>query len=100
MVEGAALEMLCRGNSTEGSNPSLSAIFFAKKNVGRQVFKRSLTSLFLFTKMNPLWFDDEVEHERSESNPSLSAILRSEFDRKDNFRAKDGGLRSFSEGGY
>jgi hypothetical protein len=26
VVEGAALEMLCRGNSTEGSNPSLSAI--------------------------------------------------------------------------
>ncbi len=28
MDEGAALEMLCRGNSTEGSNPSLSAILF------------------------------------------------------------------------
>ena len=27
MVEGAALEMLCRGNSTVGSNPTLSAIF-------------------------------------------------------------------------
>ena len=26
MVEGAALEMLCRGNSTVGSNPTLSAI--------------------------------------------------------------------------
>ena len=26
MVEGAALEMLYRGNSIEGSNPSLSAI--------------------------------------------------------------------------
>ena len=25
VVEGAALEMLCRGDSTEGSNPSLSA---------------------------------------------------------------------------
>ena len=31
MDEGAALEMLCGGNFTEGSNPSLSAIFFAKK---------------------------------------------------------------------
>ena len=30
MVEGAALEMLCRGNSTEGSNPSLSAILSTK----------------------------------------------------------------------
>ena len=27
MVEGATLEMLCRGNSTVGSNPTLSAIF-------------------------------------------------------------------------
>ena len=26
MVEGARLERVCRGNSTEGSNPSLSAI--------------------------------------------------------------------------
>ncbi len=29
--EGAALEMLCTGNCTVGSNPTLSAIFFAKK---------------------------------------------------------------------
>ena len=29
MVEGAALEMLYRGNSIVGSNPTLSAIFFA-----------------------------------------------------------------------
>ena len=28
VVEGAALEMLCRGNSTVGSNPTLSAIFY------------------------------------------------------------------------
>ena len=28
MVEGAALEMLYRGNSIVGSNPTLSAIFF------------------------------------------------------------------------
>lgn len=28
MVEGARLESVCRGNSTEGSNPSLSAIKF------------------------------------------------------------------------
>ncbi len=27
MAEGARLEIVCRGNSTEGSNPSLSAIF-------------------------------------------------------------------------
>ena len=27
MVEGARLESVCRGNSTEGSNPSLSANF-------------------------------------------------------------------------
>ena len=34
MDEGAALEMLCRGNSTVGSNPTLSAIiFFVKNNV-------------------------------------------------------------------
>ena len=26
MVEGARLESVCRGNSTEGSNPSISAI--------------------------------------------------------------------------
>ena len=31
MVEGAALEMLCRRKSTVGSNPTLSAIFFVKK---------------------------------------------------------------------
>ena len=31
VVEGATLEMLCRGNSTVGSNPTFSAIFFAKK---------------------------------------------------------------------
>ena len=30
MVEGAALEMLYRGNSIVGSNPTLSAIFFKK----------------------------------------------------------------------
>ena len=30
VVEGAALEMLCGGNFTVGSNPTLSAIFFAK----------------------------------------------------------------------
>ena len=29
MVEGARLESVCRGNSTEGSNPSLSAIRLA-----------------------------------------------------------------------
>ena len=28
MDEGAALEMLCRGNSTVGSNPTLSASFY------------------------------------------------------------------------
>jgi hypothetical protein len=28
VVEGAALEMLCRGNFTEGSNPSLSVLKF------------------------------------------------------------------------
>lgn len=28
MVEGAALEMLCTGNRTAGSNPALSAIFY------------------------------------------------------------------------
>ena len=27
LVEGARLESVCRGNSTEGSNPSLSAIY-------------------------------------------------------------------------
>ena len=32
MDEGAALEMLCRGNSTVGSNPTLSAIFFLVAN--------------------------------------------------------------------
>ena len=30
MVEGAALEMLYRGNSIVGSNPTLSAIFMLK----------------------------------------------------------------------
>ena len=30
MVEGAALEMLYRGNSIVGSNPTLSAIFILK----------------------------------------------------------------------
>ena len=29
MVEGARLESVCRGNSTEGSNPSLSATSLA-----------------------------------------------------------------------
>ena len=44
MVEGAALEMLYRGNSIEGSNPSLSAspvrkgrIFFAFFEAGKPV---------------------------------------------------------------
>jgi hypothetical protein len=31
LVEGARLESVCRGNSTEGSNPSLSAINYRKK---------------------------------------------------------------------
>ena len=31
MVEGDGLENRCGGNLTEGSNPSLSAILFAKK---------------------------------------------------------------------
>ena len=31
VVEGAALEMLYRGNSIVGSNPTLSAIFILKK---------------------------------------------------------------------
>jgi hypothetical protein len=29
LVEGARLESVCRGNSTEGSNPSLSAIILS-----------------------------------------------------------------------
>ena len=29
MVEGARLESVCRGNSTVGSNPTLSAIYFS-----------------------------------------------------------------------
>ena len=29
VVEGARLESVCRGNSTVGSNPTLSAIFFS-----------------------------------------------------------------------
>ena len=34
MVEGAALEMLYRGNSIVGSNPTLSAIFLCLENKG------------------------------------------------------------------
>lgn len=30
MVEGARLESVCTGNCTEGSNPSLSAIYLSK----------------------------------------------------------------------
>src|SRR5216683_2110597 len=33
VVEGARLESVCRGNSTEGSNPSLSAKFLGKIEV-------------------------------------------------------------------
>ncbi len=33
MAEGARLESVCRGNSTEGSNPSLSAKQFAQKKM-------------------------------------------------------------------
>jgi class 3 adenylate cyclase len=38
VVEGARLESVCRGNSTVGSNPTLSAI---------QFFRRFLSSLSL-----------------------------------------------------
>jgi hypothetical protein len=32
VVEGAALEMLCRGNFTEGSNPSLSVLINTRQS--------------------------------------------------------------------
>ena len=75
MAESTGLLNLRRGNSTEGSNPSLSAIILPKKMTKDRYSSEVKLRFFLFTKMNPLWFDDEVEHERSESNPSLSAIL-------------------------
>ena len=37
MVEGAALEMLYRGNSIVGSNPTLSAIFLPRKPGGKRI---------------------------------------------------------------
>ena len=36
MVEGARLESVCRGNSTEGSNPSLSAIRLRSRVIARE----------------------------------------------------------------
>ena len=40
MVEGARLESVFRGNSNEGSNPSLSAIYFRrlKPNILREAW--------------------------------------------------------------
>ena len=37
MVEGARLESVCRGNSTEGSNPSLSAILLRSRLIRREL---------------------------------------------------------------
>ena len=34
VAEGARLESVCRGNSTEGSNPSLSAILDLRRGAG------------------------------------------------------------------
>ena len=42
VVEGAALEMLCTGNGTVGSNPTLSAIFCAQKMANEAALVRRL----------------------------------------------------------
>ena len=44
MVEGARLERVCRGNSTEGSNPSLSAIGRARREVSGVLYLQSATA--------------------------------------------------------
>ena len=59
MVEGARLESVCRGNSTEGSNPSLSAILARARLAERAVFRRS------------------AARAASGTNPSLSANFSS-----------------------
>src|SRR3954464_5540605 len=41
VVEGARLESVCRGNSTEGSNPSLSAILRYARMASRDGFRVS-----------------------------------------------------------
>ena len=78
MVEWARLESVCAGNRTEGSNPSLSAIFSPSAHVGakgsndRRVGERSETTNHYShgrRAMHSSWI------ERSEVNPYLSAIL-------------------------
>ena len=81
MVEGARLESVCRGNSTVGSNPTLSASFltfgsFAGGSTGRQSRR---------TGLRPA---------RAGANPTLSAIRfafhsapRSAIRRRDQARA-------------
>jgi hypothetical protein len=58
VVEGARLESVCRGNSTEGSNPSLSAKLRSAPFAERVVFRHS------------------AAHAAPGTNPSLSADFR------------------------
>ena len=63
MVEGATLEMLCRGNSTVSSNLTLSAICIAHDfawifvRMSRKVVFYFLLSLSHFTEKNVLLVD-------------------------------------------
>ncbi len=50
-VEGAALEMLFRGNSNEGSNPSLSAILAIRSFLNVALFLASPSPLYLCFSM-------------------------------------------------
>ena len=64
MVEGARLESVYRGNSIEGSNPSLSARIESKISADRQVCARNLRdwiSLPAFpSKISALQFDPQA----------------------------------------
>ena len=81
MVEGAALEMLCRGNLTVGSNPTLSANFFLSRKTRQKVndFSSSLKPV------ESEGFADSVPTELfvSESNSDASkgrfSVISSEF---------------------
>ena len=54
-VEGAALEMLFRGNSNEGSNPSLSASFLTRRVLSARLSAFLLTrSLAMAARIGPL----------------------------------------------
>ena len=72
VVEGARLESVCRGNSTEGSNPSLSATnkrFRVKNLQGQVILRLELTRWALSLRDQPLL--DAIE-----SRSTFRGVLR------------------------